>query len=160
MTSQATPGAIRAKLDAVGVQYRHLTHAPTHTSQESAAARGEPLENGAKAIVAKVDGDFRLLVMSAAARLHTATSRASLGVRDIRFATLDELKALTGLEPGGVPPFGRPILPLDLYVDEGIPALERVAFNAASLTESIIMSAKDYLAVARPVAVVSLTHRL
>jgi len=156
VSSQATPGAISELLDAAGVPYRHLIHIPTRTSQESAAARGEPLEHGAKAIVAKCDGEFRLLVVSAAKKLHTASARASLGVRDIRFASLEELKELTGLEPGGVPPFGRPVLPLNLYVDEGITRLERVAFNAASLTESIIMSAKDYLAAAKPKEIVRL----
>jgi Ala-tRNA(Pro) deacylase len=49
-----------------------------------------------------------------------------------------------------VPPFGPPILPLPLYVDEGIQANERIAFNAGSLTDSIVMAVPDYLRLAQP----------
>lgn len=59
----------------------------------------------------------------------------------------------TGLVPGSVPPFGRPILPLDLYVDAGVPDLPRVAFNAASLIDSLVLATADYLRVAQPAAV-------
>ncbi len=51
---------------------------------------------------------------------------------------------LTGLAPGSVPPLGRPILDMDLYVDLSVEANDRVAFNAGSLTDSIIMAADDY----------------
>jgi prolyl-tRNA editing enzyme YbaK/EbsC (Cys-tRNA(Pro) deacylase) len=64
---------------------------------------------------------------------------------------------MTGLVPGSVPPFGRPILPFDLYVDDSIPANDRIAFNAGTLTDSIIMSVPDYLRVARPTDVFRFT---
>ena len=50
-----------------------------------------------------------------------------------------------------MPPFGRPILPFDLYVDPSIFANERIAFNAGSLTDSIVMSTADYRRIAQPV---------
>ena len=37
-----------------------------------------------------------------------------------------------------------PTLDLDLYVDVSLRANDRVAFNAGSLTDSIIMTADDY----------------
>ena len=52
--------------------------------------------------------------------------------------------------PGCVPPLGRPILELDLYADSGLLGNDRIAFNAGSLTDSIIMGMPDYLAVAQP----------
>jgi Ala-tRNA(Pro) deacylase len=58
---------------------------------------------------------------------------------------------MTGLTPGAVPPFGRPILPFDLSVDSSILENQRIAFNAGSLTTSIIMSVKDYVRVAQPI---------
>jgi len=44
-----------------------------------------------------------------------------------------------------VPPFGEPILPFKLYLDRAILANEKIAFNAGSLTNSIVMSMSDYL---------------
>lgn len=152
-TGFCTPAAIRLWLDGQGVAYRHLVHRETRTSEESAAARGEPLEIGAKALLVKTDEEFRLFVLSAARRLHSAAVKRQLGVRSTRFATPDELLGWTGLVPGSVPPFGRPILPFDLFVDATITTLDRVAFNCGALTESLVMSAGDYLRVARPTAI-------
>lgn len=141
---------ICAWLRAEGVAFRTVHHAPTRTSAESAAARGEPLEVGAKALLVKVDEVMRLVVISAALQLDAKLLRSALGAKRSRFATADELLAQTGLVPGSVPPFGPPVLPFDLCVDESIPRLDRVAFNAGSLCDSIIMRSADYLRVARP----------
>ena len=59
--------------------------------------------------------------------------------------------------PGSVPPFGPPVLPFDLFVDDAIRANERVAFNAGSLTDSLIVPVPDYVRVARPDVLVCAT---
>lgn len=71
-------------------------------------------------------------------------------MRRTRFASRDELQELTGLVPGSLPPFGPPVLPFELSVDAEIAQHERIAFNAGSLTDSIVMSAADYLRIAAP----------
>ena len=68
-----------------------------------------------------------------------------------RFATSEELFEMTGLVPGSVPPFGRPILGFDLFVDPSLKENEQISFNAGSLTNSISMSLEDYIRVAQPV---------
>lgn len=142
--------AIHDRLAARGIPFRAVRHEPTRTSEESARARGEPLEIGGKALLVKVGDEFRLFVLSAARRFDSEAVRRHFGVRKSRFATADELMERTGLVPGSVPPFGRPILPFDLYVDPSIVANERIAFNAGTLTDSVIMSVRDYLELARP----------
>jgi prolyl-tRNA editing enzyme YbaK/EbsC (Cys-tRNA(Pro) deacylase) len=57
---------------------------------------------------------------------------------------------MTGLVPGSVPPFGRPILPFDLFADDSVLRNDRIAFNAGSPTDSIIMSVEDYVRIAAP----------
>lgn len=148
-----TASMIRGWLDSAGVPYRHVTHGPTRTSEESAAARGEPLEVGAKAMLIKVDDWFALFVLSAALKVDSGAIRRHHGAKSVRFAKPEELLEQTGLGPGAVPPFGRPILPLDLYVDAGVPDLPRLAFNAASLTDSLVVATADYLRVANPAAI-------
>ncbi|TWT45808.1 Prolyl-tRNA editing protein ProX [Phycisphaerae bacterium RAS1] len=142
--------AICGLLDEQRVAYRVLHHEPTRTSEESARVRGEPLEIGGKALLVKTDDAFRLFVLSAVLKLDSAAVKQRLGVRKTRFATPEELMELTGLVPGSVPPFGRPILPFDLYVDESIAANPRIAFNAGSLTDSIILATGEYMRVASP----------
>ncbi len=141
---------IRALLAEAGIEYRELHHEPTRTSEDSARVRGEELRVGGKALLMKVGGEFKLFVLSAALRVDSQTIRAHFGTRKTRFASGDELRELTGLVPGSIPPFGRPILPFDLYVDESITENDRIAFNAGSLTDSMFLRVEDYLAVARP----------
>ena len=148
---------IRALIDERGCAHRHLHHDPTPTSADSARVRGEPLEVGGKALVLKVDDAFMVLVLSAARKLDSKRLRSTLGARKVRFATREELHELTGLVPGSVPPFGPPLLALPLVVDQSVLDNERIAFNAASLQESIIMSTEDWLLCAEPSRVVEVS---
>jgi Ala-tRNA(Pro) deacylase len=149
--------AILEMLDEAAIDYRHLTHQPTRTSADAAKVRGLSMRIGGKALLMKAGtGDrFVLVVLSAALKLNSNALRRELSVDRLRFATLDELKDLTGLVPGAVPPFGEPILPFPLYVDQSIVGNDRIAFNAGSLTDSIIMSVTDYRRIARIERIVS-----
>ena len=142
--------AIRELLRAAGVLFREVHHEPTRTSEESAKARGEELHIGGKALLMKGDDQFRLFVLPANRKLDSGAIRRELGIKKLRFATPEELLELTGLVPGCVPPFGPPILPFDLMLDTAIERNPRIAFNAGSLTDSIILAMTDYLAVAHP----------
>jgi len=150
---------ILALLDDHGIACRRLHHRPTYTSADAARVRGEFLHIGGKALLLKADDRFVLVVISAALRLDSAALRRELGIRRSRFATPAELADLTGLVPGSVPPFGRPILPLTLYVDRSVLANDRIAFNAASLTDSIIMSVEDYRRIARIEKVIDVAQK-
>jgi len=149
--SQIILDNIRNHLNAAGIDFREVQHQPTRTSEESAAARGEELRVGAKALLLRTDGVFQLFVLAADRKLDSAAVRRQLGLRKTRFARIEELESLVGLVPGAVPPFGEPILPFNLYADEALGMeTDKVAFNAGSLTHSIIMAASDWDSIARP----------
>lgn len=138
-------------LDQKQVPYRLVHHAVTLTSEESARARNEALHVGAKALLLKIDTGFKLVVIPAHRKLDSAGLKRALKAASLRFATPEELHEQTGLVPGSVPPFGQPILHLDLIADALVGLEEnRVAFNAGSLTDSIIMARTDWVALARP----------
>jgi Ala-tRNA(Pro) deacylase len=148
----ATPvlDAIRALLDKQHITYRLVHHEPTYTSEQSARARGEDVRVGGKALVVKAGDAFHLLVLSAALSADWSAVKRHFGDKKARLADRDELLALTGLVPGSVPPFGRPILPLDLYVDPSVLENPVIAFNAGSLTDSMILAVEDYRKAAEP----------
>lgn len=130
------------------IVFREVHHQPTRTSEESARARGEDIAVGGKAILFKIDDDFKLFVLSAAKKISSSKLKQRFRAARLRFATQEELLAQTGLVPGAVPPFGKPVMPFDLYVDTSITRNSIIAFNAGSLTTSIIMDCRDYLRVA------------
>jgi Ala-tRNA(Pro) deacylase len=142
--------AIRDWLQRESVAFREAHHEPTRTSEESARARGEEMRIGGKALLLKVDAEFRLFILSADRKLDSGAIRAHFQAKKTRFATPEELMELTGLVPGSVPPFGAPILPFPLYADPSVFENQRIAFNAGSLTDSIIMPIDDYRRLAKP----------
>jgi len=91
-----------------------------------------------------------LFVLSAERKLDSGAIREHFSARKTRFATADELMEMTGLIPGSVPPFGAPVLPFPLYVDPSVFENDRVAFNAGSLTDSVVMPIEDYRRLAAP----------
>lgn len=141
---------IRSLLLENGIHFREVHHEVTKTSEESAKARGESMEIGGKALILKVDDTFGIFVLSAAKQLDSAKLKLEMGAKKTRFATPEELMEMTGLVPGSVPPFGAPILSLPLFVDESIVQNKSIAFNAGSLTDSIIFSTEDYLRLTKP----------
>jgi Ala-tRNA(Pro) deacylase len=137
-------------LDAGGCPYELIEHDSVSSAREAAAARATELDEGAKAILLKYDGDFGIFVLRAARQVRSARIRRGLKVRRTRFAYEDELLAMTGLRPGAVPPFGEPVLPFPLFADPSIDAHPTMVFTAGSRTTSIRMATSDYRRVARP----------
>ena len=127
-----------------GVSFRLLEHAPVFTSEEAARVRGTPIEAGAKALVLRAEAQTVHVVLPGHRRVDNAHLRAILGTRTLRFATPEELLALTGCTPGAVPPFGN-LFGLTVLVDKELAQREEIAFNAGSHTVSIVMRCADFL---------------
>jgi Ala-tRNA(Pro) deacylase len=142
--------SLREWLKAEGVAFREVHHEPTLTSEDSARARGEELKVGGKALLMRYGDAYGLFVLPANRKADSGAIRRELQTGKMRFASREELAELTGLVPGSVPPFGRPILPFPLYVDAAIGENDRIAFNAGSLTDSMILPMADYLRLAKP----------
>ncbi|MBN1151141.1 hypothetical protein JXA84_08000 [candidate division WOR-3 bacterium] len=131
-------------LDSRGAVYTKISHEPTFNSKESAKARGEEISIGGKAIVMKIDGKFLMFILSASKKIDSSSLRKIFDAKRIRFATEKELFGLTELEPNCVPPFGRPLIDVDLFVDNSVFENPKIAFNAASRTNSVIMDIEQY----------------
>ncbi len=136
-------------LDGAGIAYEVTRHAPVRTSEEAARVRGTALASGAKALVCKAGDRFVLFVIPADRRLASGLARRALGVRGLRFATREEVAAITSLEPGAIPPFGQ-LFGLPTFCDDALRAEPRINFNAGDHAISIGLASADYLAVERP----------
>ena len=150
MPAELVSEQLRALYRTHDVSFREIEHPPTYTSEDSARARGEPLQIGGKALLMKADDLFFLFVLPADRKLDSGRVRRHLGRKKLRFATREELLEQTGLVPGSVPPFGQPLLPYPLFADTRLAANDRIAFNAGSLTLSHILAMDDYLRLAAP----------
>lgn len=140
---------LQALLREKGVAFTVSHHAPVYTSEEAAAVRGVPLASGAKALVVKAGAAFRLLVLPADRKLDSRKTRTTLAVKDLRFATREEVAELTGLQPGSIPPFGS-LFGLPTCCDPELGANPSINFNAGDHGISVAMSYSDYLSVEQP----------
>jgi nondiscriminating aspartyl-tRNA synthetase len=131
------------------IQFKELTHIATSTSEESAKVRGTSLNQGAKALVMFADNEPILIVLSAALKLSNSEFKKQFNFKDLRMATAEEVKEISGAEIGGVPPFGN-LFNTPVYVDENLLKNEEIAFNAGSKTNSIIMKAVDFKKLVNP----------
>src|SRR5437588_7137419 len=127
-----------------GVPFTVLRHEPVYTSEQAAAVRGTPLASGAKALVVKADDRFALLVLPADRRLDSRKARGCLKAKSVRFASPDEVQALTGLQPGSIPPFGS-LFGLPTTCDPALGANPSINFNAGDHAISVQMTYADYL---------------
>ena len=72
------------------------------------------------------------------------------GAKDIRFATEEEVLALTnGVQPGGVPPLGN-LFHLEVVTDQGVLDHEKIIFNAGDKRFSVAMKTEDYKTLVDP----------
>jgi Ala-tRNA(Pro) deacylase len=132
-----------------GVDFAVLRHQPVFTSEEAAAVRGVALSSGAKALICKADERLVMFVIPGDRKLDSKQVRQALGIHALRFATKDELKELTGLPPGAVPPFGS-LFGLPPYCDTRLAENDRINFNAGDNSISISLRYEDYLKVENP----------
>lgn len=127
------------------IEYNFLEHGPATTCEESARLRNEPMEIGGKTILFKSKNTFHLFVLSASLAVDSKKVRKILQDHKLRFANPDELMNLCQVEKGALPPFGEPIYPFDLYIDNSIFRNNRIAFNAGDVTKSVILKLEDYV---------------
>jgi len=132
-----------------GVGYDVLRHQPVYTSEEAAAVRGVPLSSGAKALVCKGGERFVMFVVPADLKLASKAIRRQRGWRKLRFASREEVRQLTGLRPGAIPPFGS-LFDLPTLCDVRLGENQTINFNAGDHGISISMRYADYVEVEKP----------
>lgn len=138
-----------ALLTAGGAAFEVIQHPPVRTSEEAAAIRKTPPEQGAKALVFQADGRTVLLVVPGHRRLDTRAFKRAHSVKDLRLLPVPDLLTLTGLEPGAVPPFGS-AFGFPTYADEGLLSEPRIVFNAGSRSVSVLLATADYVRLEQP----------
>lgn len=142
--------AIVNKIKTNGIaSYQDYEHVAVLTSEEAAKARNTTIEQGAKALVMYADKKPIMLVVSAATSADLHAFKQLYKVKDLRMASKDEVKAITHLEVGSIPPFGS-FFKIDTYVDSKLASNTEIVFNAGLHTKSIKIKYADWLKLENP----------
>lgn len=132
------------------IEFDHLVHEETPTSEDSARVRGRPLEEGIKSLIMRGKSSKKNYQFNLPAHLKLDAKAASEMVGEkCELENPEVIKERFGLIIGGVPPFGN-LLNLDNYFDEEILKYESIAFNCGLRTESILMKSEDLIKAVDP----------
>jgi prolyl-tRNA editing enzyme YbaK/EbsC (Cys-tRNA(Pro) deacylase) len=146
---------VAAALAAAGAagQVRELTES-ARTAADAAAALGCEVGAIANSLVFLADGSPVLVLTSGAHRVDPPHLAAQLGVRAVRRATPEQVRAATGQVIGGVSPVGHPA-PVRTLLDEALAAFP-VVWAAAGTPHAVFPTTYAELAricAAEPVTV-------
>ncbi len=136
-------------LDQRQVAYKVYEHKAVYTSEEAAKERGTSLHQGAKALVMVGDGKPLMVVVPADLKIDTHVFKKLYGMKDLRFATREEVMKFTGVGVGAVPPFGS-LFQMPLFMDSRLRENKEIVFNAGIHTKSIAIPTSDFEQVAEP----------
>ena len=101
------PERVQQALDACGLESR-VVRLPNSTRTASEAAQAVGCEVGAiaKSLLFKADGEPLLVICAGDRRVNTVAVANIVGAVDVRIASADDVRAVTGYAIGGVPPIG------------------------------------------------------
>lgn len=147
---------IKELLEKNHLWFETFEHEPVKTSEEAAKIRpGYSLKQGAKAMIIRAknneqDKKFIMLVLPGDLKFNNDKVKSVLQVKDIRFATPEEINQITGgVEIGGVPPFGN-LFNIEVIADPKLFFNEKIIFNAGDRRYSIAMKSEDYKKLVNP----------
>lgn len=132
------------------MQFTHMEHAATPTSEDSARVRNTLLEEGVKSIILRGKNSKKNYQVNIPSHLKLDMKAVAdvLGEK-CEFEDPEVIRERFGLSIGGVPPFGN-LLNLDVVYDSAISEYARSAFNCGLVNESIIMTSKDLITLVQP----------
>ena len=98
----------------------------------------------------KADKKPIMIVVPGDKKVDTSLFKKTYQIKDLEMAKPDEVKTVTGVEIGAVPPFGN-LFKIPLYFDKTIVDNETVFFNAGSHSKSISMKGLDLEKATKPI---------
>ena len=104
-----TPEGLLARLAALGIEARTTRHPPVFTVAESQALRGALPGGHSKNLFlrpARGEGPYLLAVLEEERRLSVNALARAAGAGRVEMAPAEALRAVLGVEPGSVTPFG------------------------------------------------------
>jgi prolyl-tRNA editing enzyme YbaK/EbsC (Cys-tRNA(Pro) deacylase) len=144
MTSDIDRDRLEVALAALGQPFELFPCDPALAdTAQFCAAYGFDLGDSANTIVVVGKAEprrYAVCIVLATHRLDVnRTVRDRLGTRKASFASADETRALTGMEIGGVTPFGLPA-DLPIWVDAAVMARPRIVLGGGSRSWKVIAS--------------------
>ncbi len=142
----ATAHTVRQYLNAHGIAYDVLPHAPTTSSLHTAGIARVSADNLAKAVILKKNAGYLLVVVPASHNLQWTALRDRLN-QDLAFATEEEIAwLLPDCTAGAVPPIGE-AYGIETVIDDSIAEQPDIYFEGGDHATLVHMSGPAFCTV-------------
>lgn len=129
--------------------YQIIEHTSISTMQHTTQIPGLSLQEGAKSLLLKTKNEYILIVLRGDKKLNSKKLKKLLKIKDLRFATPEEVKNIMKCEIGSCFPFGN-LIDIQMIVDKTLQDNELISFTPGVHTKSIKMYWKDYHKIIKP----------
>jgi Ala-tRNA(Pro) deacylase len=144
---------MREFLDKNHIRYATVKHSPAYTAQAVAASAHVPITEMVKTVMIEVDGKMAMAVLPASDQIEFDELKLALGTANVTLLHEKEFKdRFPDCESGAMPPFGN-LYGMPVFVADGLPQGDYIAFSAGSHHEVSIMRYADYARLVNPRAV-------
>lgn len=147
--STSTP--VTKALDELGIPYElHLHERPVRSLEQAAEERGLAPTQIIRSLLFRLEGDtYVLVLMAGPGKASWPKLRRHLNVARMTTATAEEVRRVTGYEPGAVSPFGLP-RSIRLLADRGVLAHETISLGAGIRNAGVILQRDEALRALKP----------
>lgn len=137
---------IKLFLESFSIPYKYIEHESTPTSKDAARVRGTKPEEGAKAIILKLNKSLKNIMVVLPGNLKINSKKVkNIFKEDISFEDPYLILKEYGIIIGGVPPFGNLLGDgIEMLVDQNLFLNNNISFNCGKRTASITIKAEDY----------------
>jgi Ala-tRNA(Pro) deacylase len=141
---------LKEYLDKHGVRYVVIQHSAAYTAREVASLSHIPVNEIAKTVVLKVDGERAMAVLPGSEMVDLAALRTALQASSVELAGEAEFNTLfPECEIGAMPPFGN-LFGLQVIAADTLAGDEEIAFNAGTHHDLVKMKYKDFERLVQP----------
>ena len=136
--------AVTTHLDAAGVAYEVIEHAPTMSATAEASTTHRPPAEVAKTVILQDGDSYVLAVVPASERIDMHKVRDLLDAdKSLRLASENEIaRDFPALEVGAAPPFG-PMTPKAEVIDDRLLQADRVLCAGGDHTHSVLVDPRE-----------------
>lgn len=131
-------------LETLGIPHKlHIHERPLRSLEQAAEERGLAPEQIVRSLLFRLeDRSFVLVLAAGRGRVSWPLLRRHLHVARLTTATPDEVRRVTGYEPGAVSPFGLPS-PIRILADGGVLAQDVISIGAGIRNAGVILRRED-----------------
>lgn len=138
-------------LNAHDIFYQVIEHDPIFTMEETKTIVGLTLEQGLKSLLLKAENrEFILFVLPGHKKLDVKKVKQLFHIKNLQFATPDEVKRKMNCEIGSCFPFGN-LIPLKMVLEASLIHNRFITFTPGVHHRTIRMHWKDYARVTQPI---------